>query len=682
MNRLLLVPLLLMACEASRSPRPGDGAEAGGDGAGDGGGVVDPGGHEGEGEAAPNDGDPGGGGAGDGGAGDGGAGDEGGDPDADCVEGDVQCSNDVLPQQCDGGRWVDAFPCEDSFVCVEGRCTRIEECEAGIVDGCVDNNNQRVCADSGRGFGPRLCPQDAPLCWRGECGHKICEAADRRCRGQFTIEECGQDGTQWNGVDSCDPQDDEVCHRGQCVRGCLVAAKSQSYLGCEFWSLDLPQYEDPASNPEPAPHAVVVANTGQRLARVTVETRSGLPVPRPVDIPPGDARVVPFPRADIDGTGRSMNSFRLSTTEPVIAYQFNPLNNVHVFSNDASLLLPSNALGKEHYVMSWPGGPPLAMLGLRAQTAWFTIVATNPGTTALRLTFSCDIIDGGEFEGIKAGDVLDVEMEQWEVLNFEAEAVIAFPPPDNNGEVTGSHIQSDQPVVVFAGHKEAVIGEDGPPGPDGQEGSNCCADHLEQQMFPVEAWGQHYLAVHSPPRGTEPDYWRVLAANDGTQISTVPPIEGLDGITLGAGEFVQVHTPQSFEVEGTGPVLVGQFLASQQSAGVDDVVGDPAFLLSVPIEQFRSDYGVLTPDNYARDYITVIKPLDAAVDLDGRELAAGDFTPFGPGDWAFLHVEVEPGAHALSSVDDVPFGVMAFGYDSAVSYGYPGGLDLTRDEER
>lgn len=676
MKGLLVAALVLIGCEAERStglgqPAGGEGGQGGQGGPGDGsGGPPAPGaGDEGEGEVAGDAPDEIGEGEAEG------PGGEGEEPGAACVEGALRCASDGLPQQCSGGVWFDAFPCDEGFWCIDGRCSRVEQCEPGEIEGCVDDRSLRVCADSGRGFGPRECPADNPLCWRGQCGHQICEQADRRCRGQFTIEECDGDGTGWNGVDSCDPQEDEVCHRGECVRGCLVAAKTQSYLGCEFWSVDLPQYDDPGSDPDAAPHAVVVANTGQRLARVVVETRSGAVVPRPVEIPPGDARVVPFPRLDVDGTGRSLNSFRLSASEPVIAYQFNPLNNVHVFSNDASLLLPSNAIGKDYRVMSWPGGPPLDLLGLPAQTAWFTVVATAAGTTTLRLTFSCDIVDGGEFADISRGDVLDVEMEQWEVLNFEAQTTIAQAMAGDIGDVTGSRVQSDQPVVVFAGHKEAVIGEDGP------EGSNCCADHLEQQLFPVPAWGATYLAVHSPPRGTEPDYWRVLAAEDGTQISTVPPIADLHGITLNAGEFRQIHTAQSFEVIATAPVLVGQFLASQQSAGVDDVIGDPAFLLSVPVEQFRSDYGVLTPDNYARDYITVIKPIDAVVDLDGAELPGGDFTPFGSGDFTYLHVPVQPGSHALVSVDDVPFGVAAFGYDSAVSYGYPGGLDLTRADD-
>ena len=478
-------------------------------------------------------------------------------------------------------------------------------------------------------------------------------------------------------MDSCDPQDDEVCLRGECVRGCAVAAKSQSYLGCEFWSVDLPQFHDlPPNHPDEAPHAVVIANTGDRPALVTIETRSGAVVPRPVNVPPGDTRTVPFPRLDVDGTGRTLNSFRLTTTEPVIAYQFNPLNNVNVHSNDASLLLPSNAIGQEYLVMSWPGGVPLDMLGMGAQTAWFTIVATAPGTTNLRLTFSCDIIDGGEFEGISQGDSLDVEMEQWEVLNFEAQTDLMGALRGEVGDVTGSRVQSDQPVVVFAGHKEAVIGE------DGEDGSNCCADHLEQQMFPVPAWGQRYLAVHSPPRGTEPDYWRVLASEADTVLTTVPVIDGLHGRTLGAGEFVEANTRESFEITATHPILVGQFLASQASAGVETLTGDPAFLLAVPVEQFRSEYGALTPESYARDYVSVIKPAAAVVDLDGRELPADDFTPFGTGDWVFLHVEVEPGTHILTSRDDEPFAVNMYGYDGAVSYGYPGGLDLRRDDDR
>ena len=59
-----------------------------------------------------------------------------------------------------------------------------------------------------------------------------------------------------------------------------------------------------------------------------------------------------FPRLDIDGTGIFDRAFKISSTQPVIVYQFNPLNNEGVASNDASLLLPKEGLGREYVALS------------------------------------------------------------------------------------------------------------------------------------------------------------------------------------------------------------------------------------------------------------------------------------------------------------------------------------------
>ena len=149
---------------------------------------------------------------------------------------------------------------------------------------------------------------------------------------------------------------------------------------------------------------------------------------------------------------------------------------------------------------------------------------------------------------------------------------------------------------------------------------------------------------------------------------------------LAAGELAQGWTTESFEITGTEPILVGQFIVSQTAPGVDTVQGDPAFVLAVPVEQLRTEYVVLTPERYREDWITVTKPTGAVVTLDDAVLPEADFTPIAQSGFSFAWRSVEPGNHSL--VGDAPFAVTMFGYGSAVSYGYPGGLDLTRDEDR
>jgi hypothetical protein len=583
-----------------------------------------------------------------------------------CRESAVRCSSAGVPQSCISGVFVDGESCLEGFICLSGRCIEGTLCEAGEVNGCASDTEQLVCNDDENGFFSRVC-DPGPYCFRGECGSQLCEPRSGRCGDDdLSLFECSEDGEEWVEQEPCDDEDGEVCSQGECVRGCAAAIKDTTYIGCEYWSVDLPQYEDPFGDPRVIPHAVVFANTGDHTAEITVEAISGVTIPTSfIEVLPGEVGSISFPRLDVEDTRRTNFSFRISTTEPVVAYQFNPLNDVGVASNDASLLLPTNAIGCEYYVVSRVSG--IAFGGLSAQTGWFTVVGVSSETTTITITFTSDLIDGpdAELNGITAGSSRTFDLEQYDVLNFEAQSAMFAA-----GDLTGTHIRSSRPIVVFSGHEESAIGEDD----DGE--SPCCADHLEEQLFPVSTWGTRYLAVHSPPRGTEDDVWRVISSEDGALITTTPAVSGLNGITLDAGDWVEVSTPQSFEIVSTRPILAVQFLVSQEARGVSPTIGDPAMILSVPVEQFRDSYALLTPTGYAEDYVTVVRPVGVEVILDGGSIAEGLFTAFGALEYEYAWIELASGPHALSS--DQPFAVSMYGYDRAVSYGYPGGLDLDR----
>ncbi len=586
---------------------------------------------------------------------------------APCAEGAVRCGPAGVPETCEGGAWVEGDPCRAGQICLAGRCVNGGGCDPGTVNGCWSETELSVCNAAGDRVEPVSCLDDpaGPWCFEGACGTQRCEPGRRRCDGDFVVEECDSTGQEWLEAETCDRREDRVCAGGECVSGCVAAGKDPTYIGCEYWSVDLPQYEDPFTAGPALPHSVVVANVGDYPATVEVTTRSpGVTPPATIVVEPGDAGTLTFPRLDVAGTEQTDRSFRITSTEPIVAYQFNPLNNVNLFSNDASLLLPVNAIGTEYLVLGWPGGA--------IQPSFFTVVATASGTTTVDITFASDVVDG-EFTGIRAGSTHTYTLAQGDVLNFSIKTRISFPPVVQ--DATGTRIVANRPVIVFSGHEQAVIGEGEPGGFGEPDGDVCCADHLEQQLFPLSTWGSHYFAVHSPPRGSEDDYWRVLAAEPGTLIATTPPIDGLDGVTLGAGEVAEVATNQSFEIQATGPILVGQFLVSQTARGTSRTTGDPAFILPPPASQLRDEYVVMTPNGYDEDWLTLVAPVGVTVTLDGAPVAASAFTTFGTGTHAWAHVAVEPGPHQLSAPQ--PFAVTVIGYDNAVSYGYPGGLDLT-----
>lgn len=557
------------------------------------------------------------------------------------------------------------------------------ECEPGEVIGCEDDHSVNVCGESGE---PEVeqCPEETPNCFGGECTDMICEPGQPACADETTQAYCNDDGTGY--VDEIDCQDGQICEGGVCETACELGPKmTESYFGCEYWTAYLDQYDDPTTGIEDneVPHAIVLSNPNEIDATAhfqAFEPGVSFDIDDPV-IPAGESRAFVMPRIPLEESGISYGGIFVHTTMPVTAHQFNPLNNDNVYSNDASLLLPVSSLGEEYYVLSWPtqgvdfddfdfdfpgmwNDFDFDPDDMEPQQGFLTVIATSPGTTNVTVNPTADIEEGSDMESLAAGQDHHFELTYGEVLNLQADV------SDMGGEfndLTGTYVTADRSVAVFGGHEQAVVAYD-----DDRE--SCCADHIEQQMYPLDSWGDRYIAPFSPGRTQTKDHWRILAGEDGVTVNTEPAQPEADGVTLNAGEFVEFFSDEDFEVQADGKVKVGQYLTSQQQTA--EYIGDPALVTAVPIERFRDDYHVLVPQDYERNYITVIRPAGVAVEMNGEPIDDGQFEPVGSGEFETGYVEVNSGVYVLESADEEQFGVLVHGLDNAVSYGYPGGLNV------
>ncbi|MDP6944104.1 MAG: hypothetical protein QF464_08150, partial [Myxococcota bacterium] len=105
-------------------------------------------------------------------------------------------------------------------------------------------------------------------------------------------------------------------------------------------------------------------------------------------------------------------------------------------------------------------------------------------------------------------------------------------------------------------------------------------------------------------------------------------------------------------------------------------IGDPALILHASVEQFRSDYVFLTPDKYVEDYVNIVAPAAAIVTLDGATIGAGYFTAIASSSYKVARIKVGDDIHRVESTE--PIGVVAYGFDRDVSYGYMAGLNLQK----
>lgn len=551
--------------------------------------------------------------------------------------------------------------------------------EGGVCAG-IDCNGHGKCLESiGKcscytGYGGEFCDE----CMEGyggypDCVYKLCEPGTTGCRGNVVVV-CSADGTEFVDSETCEGEGIS-CYKGKCLDECGIAAEDKSYVGCEYWGAFLQQPGGIASN---ATYALVVANPNETDVNVKVFT-SGDTLLAEQTITARELYSFELGGDKIiSGSGISDLGFKLVAERPVTVTQMNPFGNVLMYSNDATILLPIGALAGEYFVMSWPtwgirrcsGALGICSSGdTSSSPGYISIVAAEEGTTEVTVKYSAATKSGTGVNAEVAGAKVKYTLNQYQILTVNS-ADAYCPNPSCSGiscdgfsgcygpDLTGTYIFSDKKVAVFGGSECTFI----------PEGDFAC-DHMEHQIFPLQTWGKNFVAVRTKPRGSEVDYFRFLASEDGTEINWIGGISGT--VTLNAGQMHELFTTSNFKISASKPILVGQFLASEDAgAGT----GDPAMMLLAPDEQLRTDYIFLVPPNYDNDRVTIVAQKDTDIVMNETTYSSNSFVQIPGTDWYGQWVDVTFGVYTLTA--SKPVGLYVYGFSTYVSYAYTAGLDL------
>jgi hypothetical protein len=561
-------------------------------------------------------------------------------------------------------------------------------------------------------------------------GQPPCLAGQGTCSPAGVPLICDADGV-WREGDACPAG--TTCAVGACVSACELAKEARSYQGCEYWATPtsntaLGTYlQDPSSTTlgavgaEGFPFAVAIANPGNVLTKVTVEG-GRLTRPLTMDIPAGGTQVAKLPwvleLVGAPATGARVapsigtrvvarGGYRITSDAPIVAYQFNPLtfsdqrrtgcspldpldDNCFSFSNDASLLLPAHTLGTRYTVVAWPTQtftePDLAW----DMPGFVTIVASEAGDTEVSVTLSSYAAAGvGTTEVFRPGETVTRTLRQGDVFQIlsvgssfvaslpcEPEPLFTTPGlpvtsicrPDKRTDLTGTVITSSVPVAVFAGHDCAFVPY-----------NRYACDHLEEQLFPDQTWGTRYVVSPTVPQLSpgEPTWVRVMSGAAGNRLTFTPPVADAPA-ALERGEYFDFQAFDGVVVEGTGALAVVQYLVGQQywSNDKDSITpgADPAMVLEVPIEQWRTRYDFYVPATYVTSFVNVVIARGAEPRLNGGVLPAHTRRPVSSFDVLQIDMSASPGPHRLEAAQ--PFALKVYGFAPFTSYVYPGGLDL------
>ena len=599
------------------------------------------------------------------------------------------------------------------------------------------NNNNGLCTPGTiecDGWTAKTCQADrtwsevvCPVNCEYGVGCVDCQEGEHYCR-ENTVMVCNSNHEL---VVDHDCPEQEACLFGQCVNRCHPSMLTTSNVGCEFWAVDLDNEAvvtmGMTNDAAAQQFAVVIANVnnfpvtayayknvarfGEAVAETAVQPQNGIGMP--IQVPAKSLVQIDLPMREVDGcmgqngqytmysgsgTFVSSHAYRIVTDGPVVAYQFNPI--IQQFSNDASILIPTQALGQHYYVLGYPTANPCSMAGFSQPSipdhTSVTIMGITPNTVVNVYPTHRIKASGGD-SGIavpetNAGQMLTFTIGPYDVVNLESwqlengsqtECIQAAQV--HSGDFTGTRIESTAPVAVFSSlERGAGTGGVQIPEPPGWDGQTCCTDHLEQQMFPTRALGWNYVISRSPVRSTdssykEPDIYRVLATENGTIVNTSLSAP-FNSFTLNAGEFKAFWAQEGFTLTATGgAVMVGQFLVSQGL--VPGGIGDPSFLIFPAADQHRDNYVFLIPDTFRDNFMVLVKPDGTDIILDGASL--GEFptncTTANIGmldsvNYSQLTCRLSEGIHTIETSN--PVGLSVYGYYNVGSYAYPGGSDV------
>lgn len=570
----------------------------------------------------------------------------------------------------------------------DGTMFGCDTCVGTVYQPCDENGNYLETVDC-----------DPQVCVVGE-GCRDCVPGSNVCVGS-EIHECGPDGTPGALVETCDASAGETCLDGECQTECDLLEDSPSNIGCEFWVVDLPN-ERGMNSAADDPFGVVLTNAGQTTANVVIEINEA-PLGQPqqlvpvvnISIPPGKLEKVELPMRELTGwypgypdppgppmTQITSNAFRITSSTPLIVYQFNVFTNS--FSNDASLLLPKSGLGRVYRVLGMPTANPKQIEIPGAP--WFegipdhtsvTVVATEPDTL-VSVKVGHDILgDGAGIPAANAGDTVSATLQQFDVLNLSSRCDVIM----CTGDMTGTIVEASRPVSVFVSSERTIAPfSNDVPQPPNYSGDNCCTDHLEEQMFPVTSLGKEFVITHSPPRGgvsatADPDVLRFMGVAETAVVETnLPP--PMNQFTLEPGQMLESWATTDFVATSSQPIMIGQILLSQQYCSV--VTGDPSLTIFPPIEQFRQSYIFLVPSSWTANYFVLATPKGNTFTLDDGPFPTDCATlPAGTVNGQELEAircNVSEGSHKVAG--DLPFGITVYGYGNAGSYAFAGGADV------
>lgn len=361
--------------------------------------------------------------------------------------------------------------------------------------------------------------------------------------------------------------------------------------------------------------------------------------------------------ARITTEGISGKGIHITSDKPIVAY-------AHIYNGNvsgATLLFPTNTLGREYYSMNYTQNSNEAN-----SNAFFYAVAADTGTTVI------EVIPSANTQGMTAGQTYTYTLKQGEIFNALGIESFAGGGVYSGSDLTGSIIRSKsvngvcKKIAVFSGAGKLFIRC------AANQGNS--ADNYMVQAFPKNAWGKYFLTV--PTKTMDNNFFRI-GVQDPT---TVVKVNGAVLSGLINNFYYQLGpTNNPSLIESDKPIMVAQYITTQGTCG-NGTPGDPEVIYLSPVEQNINKVILNSTPNSAitGHYINVVIPNGgtgvSSFRIDGVPPAGGFVMHPGNNAYSYLQLPTVAGQHTIQS--DSGFNAIAYGYGNAESYGYNAGTNV------
>ncbi|MEO5945819.1 MAG: PKD domain-containing protein [Chitinophagaceae bacterium] len=360
-----------------------------------------------------------------------------------------------------------------------------------------------------------------------------------------------------------------------------------------------------------------------------------------------------------ESTAPEDKGIHITSDKPIVAY-------AHIYNasvSGASILFPTNTLGKEYYSVNYTN-----ISNTANSNCWAYVIAADTGTTTVEITPSSNTISH------PAGVTFTVNLTQGQVYNLMGQFNTSGNPL-TGVDLTGTKIKSIasgtglcKKIAVYSGSGRISIT---------CNGASSSSDNYMVQAFPQTAWGKKFLTTTTG--GNQSNNIYRVCVSDPTTVVTLngAPIP----YALINNFFYEIPastTPKLIEADK--PIMVAQYLTSQGACGNGNP-GDPEVIYLSSVEQnINKVLWNATPNfNILQHYFNAIIPnagtAITSFRLDGVPISPALFIvhPQNP-NYSYLTQNVSAGQHIIQS--DSGFNAIAYGYGNAESYGYNAGTNI------